>query len=1192
MKNRVLEWLLLAAVASLGVAGMTRAQVADRAVITGIVTDPSGAAVAGAKVTAIDEDTGEKTVVGTNAAGNYSTPPLVLGTYTLQVEAPGFKTYSRPGIVLSGGAQYRQDVQLQLGAVSQTVEVTASSQMINTETPTVAHTVGQTYYHDLPAVMGADIRLAEAMLQLQPGYVPVAPNGDAIFRGSQFQSRINGGQSMATENWFDGAAFGYAEGHQQTQESSLPYASVKELTVVENTFSAQYGRTSGGFNIYTVKSGTKEFHGNLYNFLTSNKLDARNFFLPNTLPLTQDNWGLAVGGPVPKVTKWGKTFWFFNLDGLDYHSTVNIGYVNTLPTLPERSGDFSGLLNTNNVVGHDALGRPIYQGEIFNPATTRTINGVPVRDGYGFDPVTGLPTATANMIPAGDPLRSQIAAKLVPLIPPLDRNTPVQNEFGGTSDDNNKINVRTWLLRLDHTFNDKFSMSNTYFQNLRPRIAHCGGPGGCNTLHNGETSPQLNDTYIGQGFYQKITNHFDHLQFNWVIKPNLFNHTTIAYDRWHMQGHSLSGRVGWNSKLGLGILDNNAGPPNISFSGTIPYTSYGTPWLSDGSDISNRYQFLDDLTWISGRHTVKGGIEYRWMGYPQTGWAVNSGGSFNFSQLETGGYDALGNNLSSTGDPFASFLLGQVNGAGFTVFSEYRPTQKYFAPWINDDFKVTPNLTLTLGLRFDWSSGLYEQFGRFSTFSPTVPNPAAGGHLGADVFGGQAPAGNSNWNVGPRFGFAYRLHDRNVIRGGYGIYYAGVPASLFNSYPVDGYLTNPTVPNLTNGQFPAYYWDNGFPKANIVTPPVLNPSVMNGGNPVAVAPDTYLMPRYQNWSLSFQRQLSNNMALDIAYVGNHGTRLIAGSDFAGLAVNANNPQVLSLGPALLQADINSPQAKAAGIAPPYPGFTGDVAQALRPWPQYQHILWRNIPAGTSIYHALQVTFDRRLTHGFQFRAAYTWSKLINDGADAGQAGYGPPIQDPTNFQKELRAVSYDDVPQILSLGWIYQLPFGSGRKFGGATTGAVEKLISNWQFSAIQTYQTGRPLHIFMNNNLGGLLFNSDKRPNKVGPGINTSFHDPNADAYLLKTGWADPGPLAFGNAGNQDPHTRGFPYYNEDLSLFKDTYFGENRYVRLEADAGNLFNRVDFCPPDTNWSDPFFGRTGSQCNISRRIQFGLQIFF
>src|SRR6266480_164668 len=424
------------------------AQLADRAEITGIVTDASGAAVPDAKVSIINQDTGAKIVVGTNSAGNYSTPPLPLGTYTIEVEKEGFKHATHPGIMLSGAQSFRQDVKLELGSVTQSVEVEGGATLINTENSTVSHTIGETYYRDLPGVMGADIRLAESLLQLQPGFVPMQPNGDAIFRGSQFTSRINGGQTMATENWFDGAAFGYAQGHQGTQESSVPYPSVQEMTVVENTFSAQYGHTSGGFITYATKSGTDRLHGNVYNFLTTDKLDAANFFLRERLPLTQDNWGAAVGGPVPKITWGGKTFWFVNVDGLDYHSTVNTGFVNTLPTAAERQGDFSdpAVLKTANIIGHDASNRPTYQGEIFNPATTRLgPGGVPVRDGYGFDTTTGFPIAgQANIIPANDPLRSSLAAFTIPNIPALDRTvcpdatgnlgTCVRaNGFGGSS---------------------------------------------------------------------------------------------------------------------------------------------------------------------------------------------------------------------------------------------------------------------------------------------------------------------------------------------------------------------------------------------------------------------------------------------------------------------------------------------------------------------------------------------------------------------------------------------------------------------------------------------------------------------------------------------------------------------------------------------------------------------------------------
>jgi hypothetical protein len=1218
------------------------AQFADRAIVTGVVTDASGAAIPDARVTITDEQTGVKTTVGSNSSGNYSTPPLILGTYRVDIEKQGFKIFSRTGYALTGGQTVRVDAKLDVGATTETVQVEAqTTELVNTENATVQHTVGEEYYKDLPAVMGADIRLAESLLQLQPGYVPMQPNGDAIFRGSQFTSRMNGGQTMATENWFDGAAFGYAEGHQQTQESSIPYPSVREMTVVQNTFSAEYGHTSGGFITYATKSGTSKLHGNLYDFYTNNKYDASNWFvgpllinngLKNTLPLGQNNWGFALGGPVPKVKQ---TFWFFNLDALDYHSTVNTGLVNTLPTTLQRAGNFTEFLDTNTVVGTDALGRPMYKGEVYNPATTRLQGTVPVRDGYGFDPTTGAPIAgQANIIPSTDPLWSPLATAVIPNIPALDQNALFLNGFGGNSDDNNKINVRTWLFRFDHSFNNKFSISNTYYENIRPRIAHCGGPQGCSTVNNGETASQKNDTYIGQGFYQRITNHFEHLQMNWIIKPNLFNHTTLAYDRWQMLGHQLSGGVGWNQKLGLGLPDqpifNNAGFPQLNFNGAVGYQHFGTPWASQGADINNRYQFLDDVSWVTGRHTIKAGVEYRYMTFPQTGWATNTGGNFDFNDNETAGFTSAGalknGALLGTGNEFASFILGQVHDANFSVPFKYMPKMKYGSFWGNDDVKVMKNLNLTLGLRFDWQGGLTEEFNRFSTFDPNAQNPD--GHLGATVFNASQAAGKSSWNIGPRFGFAYSLNPKTVIRGGYGMYYAGVQADSWDPYPVDGYQTNPVAPNTSNGLTPAFYFNGkgtcpttltklsnttiscGWPTGSIVLPPQLNADVENGGSPVGVYPKTYTMPRYQNWSVSLQRQISHNMAIDLAYVGNHGTRLIDGRSSAGVYDNMNPASVLQYGTALTSGAFscasppcsasNPTTPNAAAVAagfttPPYPTFSGDIAQALRSWPQYQTINWRFFPFGNSHYNAFQAAFERRMSGGLELKVSYTYSKLMNNGSETGLGSGGPPVQNPSDM-RNLYSVSSDDVPHIFSVGWVYKLPFGKGKPFASSASGFLNKVIGDWQISGIQSYSSGRPLSITMPNNLSGYLFNTAKFPNKVGSGLSGKFSNPRTDSYLNPSGWANPDPVtglpAFGNAPREDANVRGFKYFNEDISITKDTYFGEQKYVRFEADAGNAFNRVFFCPVGTTFGGGGFGTTGSQCNIPRRIQFALQLFF
>lgn len=1180
---------------ALFLAGLLTAQRADRAIITGIVADPNGSNVPGATVTVRNEGTAVETQLITNEAGVYTTPPLVLGTYRVTVEHSGFKTFVRSGILLQGGEEVRQDATLELGAVTERVEVSATAEMINVSQPDVSHTVNEKYYRDLPIVMGADIRLAESLLQIQPGFLPMKPNGDPMFRGSQFNSRINGGQTMATENFFDGAAFGYAVGHQQSHESAPPVESIQEMKVISTTYSAQYGHTSGGFIEYTSKSGTNQLHGSLYEYFANDALNARGFFPVDVTKQRNNAFGFTVGGPVviPKVYNGrNKTFFFTNIDWLRFRSGVLPGFGNTTPIDAFKAGDFSAIL-TGNQIATDALGRPVYQGEIFNPATTRLVDGIPVRDPY-----------PGNVIPVNDPLRSSVAAKIAALLVRPDRPGLAFNVAGNPAGDQTWVlNARTILFRVDHNFTSNFRMSHSFYWNHRPSIRNCGEVQGCNTQFNGETSPEKNDTYYGMGFYQRIATQHAHQQFDWVISNNMINHTTIAFDRWFMGGNPLSAGVGWPEKLwGAnrgGLLDQTAGPPQMNFAGNIPYNSVGMNWQGFGFLTNNRWQFSDDLSWIKGKHTIKIGYEYRRHQFPFEGWANSTGGTFNFNRLETGGYDAAGNNLSQTGESFASFLLGQVHDANqfipvYPVFNE-----AYTAPWINDEFKVTGKLTVTLGLRWDYQFARTERRDRYSTFDPTTPNPGAGGLPGALIFAGtgQGRSGTRKFerpskdNLGPRFGFAYRIGDRNVIRGGYGVYYSGVAFDQFITQPTIGFQANPTAPNLTNGLNPAFYLDQGFPQDKIVRPPFIDPTFANGTAPIAVAPNGLTLPRFQNWSLTVERQIKSNMTLDLSYIGNRGTRLTHTWQTLGVAANMNNPSVLALGAAVLNADINSPEAQAAGITPPYPGFTGNVAQALRPYPQYQNIQYRNVPTGKSIYHAFQAVLEQRFSHGLQFRVAYTFSKLLNDAADSAQAGNGVNfgVQNPIDTQRGEYGLSSDNVPHVFLVAYTWEVPFAKNvrSKFASA-------LVGGWNLAGALRYESGRPLDIFMNNDLGGFLFNGQKRPNRVAgaEGVlsrNGNF-DPNSQRYFINNAWVDPGPLQFGNAPRRDGTIHGFPTYNEDLSVFKNFPIRERAKVRFEAQFGNIFNRTVFCDPNTNFSSGSFGQVSTQCNQPRSIQFGLRL--
>ena len=504
--------------------------------------------------------------------------------------------------------------------------------------------------------------------------------------------------------------------------------------------------------------------------------------------------------------------------------------------------------------------------------------------------------------------------------------------------------------------------------------------------------------------------------------------------------------VGRTGATNGGILDTTAGPPVIDFAGNIPYNDIGqSGWPGFGFLVNNRWQFSNDLTWVKGRHTLKTGFEFRHHDFPFRGWAAgNVAGNFQFNRLGTAGFDASGNNLGPTGDPFASFLLGQVQQASQTIPAQPTFRETCTGVWVNDEFKVSDKLTLTLGLRFDYQSARTETQDRYSTFSPTAPNPGAGGIPGALIFAGEGPglAGVRKFEDvpkdawGPRVGFAYRLNDKQALRGGYGIYYAHVAFDQFVGQPTTGFQANALAPNTTNGIEPAFHLDRGFPQDRIFPPPTINPTQANNTGVIAVTPDGLTLPRFQNWSVTYQRQITDNMMLDVSYIGNRGSRLNHHWERKGVDANMNHPDVLALGTPVLQSNINSPLAQGAGILPPYPGFNGNVAQALRRFPQYQGIIWRGVPLGNSQYHALEMVLERHFSRGFQARFGYTFSRLKNNGAESAQGdnGINGGVQNPADALEY--GLSGDDTPHVFLTGFTWQVP--------GPESGLGKVLLGDW----------------------------------------------------------------------------------------------------------------------------------------------------
>ena len=761
-------------------------------------------------------------------------------------------------------------------------------------------------------------------------------------------------------------------------------------------------------------------------------------------------------------------------------------------------------------------------------------------------------------------------------------------------------------------------MSHSFYWGHRPALRRCNQSGRCTAevLNNGQNNPEKNTSYYGNGFYQRIATHHAHTQFDWIVRNNLLNHTTIAFDRWFMGGNHMSAGAMWPQRLwagtpgagvlsGGGLVTPDAGPPEIRFFGNIPYNELGDyGWPRFGFLTNNRWQFSDDLSWVKNRHTLKVGFEYRHHQFPFKGWAAGAtGGQFDFNNLETAGYDSTGKNLSGqTGESFASFLLGQVHFSTQTIPAYPTFYEAYMAPWINDEFKATSRLTLTLGLRFDYEFPRTEMHNQYSTFDPNTPNPGAGNLPGAMIFAGSGPgrAGTRTFEKpnadawGPRLGFAYRVGDKAAIRGGYGIYYSGISFDQFIGQPTQGFQSNPSVVSINNGQTPAFFLDAGFPQVSatlcaqnpgnlcITRPPFIDPTFENNNDVIAVAKNGLKLPRYQNWSLTFERELTSNMRLDVSYIANRGTRLTSDWQKMGIGANMNNPSILTT---YTQAQLAAPPA-----TPPFPGFSGDLAQALRLYPQYHNVLWRDVPLGSSMYNALEVVLEQRVSHGLQFRFGYTYSRLNNDGSETGQGGDGANgnVQNPACPHTCEWGLSRDDTPNVFLVGYSYELP--GARRWKGAA-GA---LLGGWNLSGVLRYESGRPLNIFMNNTLGGLLFNGQLRPDRVkgvSGVVSRSHFNPNVDKYLNKSGWVNPAGT-FGNAPRSDGTVRGWPNYNEDLSVFKEFTLREQLKMRFTVEGGNIFNRTNFCDPDRNLNDGSFGQISTQCNQPRSFQLGLRLSY
>jgi hypothetical protein len=859
-----------------------------------------------------------------------------------------------------------------------------------------------------------------------------------------------------------------------------------------------------------------------------------------------------------------RTFFFFNYDGYK-NRPGSSGFLVTVPTAQMMTGDFRGI------------------AKIYDPTTTRTLpNGTVVRDEFQCN--GALDVICPNRF-------SAISKNFLPLLPTPDFPGLVNN-FTGRLPGAPSTNEYNITLRFDHTISKKQNISFSY----------AGGPGS-SSPSAGNINGLLGPLTAARDFiFSEVVTRFSH---TYTVSPTLVNHFTAGFNRDKTVFTDPQEGVNWPDKLGFkGLVPKNT-MVSVDFlsDGLVPL--HPATFVGSFFENNNNTAFEDTLSWIHGKHSFKFGADIRMSG-DNTG-VASVPGDFQFTSLTTG---LPG--VPSTGQAFASFLIGATAGGSQSIQGAGSTGDRwhYLAWYVQDDYKATSKLTLNLGLRYDLPRSRYEVFNRLSTFDPTVPNPGAGNIPGALVFAGFG-SGKCNCRsftdadykeFGPRFGLAYQLNDKTVFRGGYGLFYTAggnVGGNAEHGSPL-GWSASPSVQSPDGGVTPALYWDNGYPQ-NFQTPPLFNPTFANGG-PINwyMKPGGGRAPYYQNWNINLERQIRPSFLVSAAYAGAKGTRLPTGLQ----QTDQVNSKYLSLGN-LLSADISSPQAQAAIAAgtippPPYTGFTGSVAQSLRPYPQYASVDIQNPLDGNSTYHSLQLRLDKRYSNGLQFLVAYTASKTIDNGGSILNGFFGSSGRDQFNRRIE-KSLSVNDVPQNLVINYTYELPFGARKRFINHR-GAIDKVVGGWQVSGISTYHRGVPIEFVVNNSLG--LFNGRNNPDRV-PGISprsnislSNFNVFGGDSYINLAAFRDPAPFTIGNGPRTWGDLRQPAFYDENVALMKRTYINERANVEFRWETFNALNRTSFVVVTTLRNFPVNIDSGGAGQFSgaqltgRQMQFSLKLNF
>lgn len=1130
--------------------------------LRGIIRDPAGAVVPGAKVSLVDEATNLTQTATSKSDGEYVFTEVVPATYRIVIEAAGFKKLEREHVIIVTQSKVNLDLALEIGAVTQTVQVTAAVPLIETGNASMGQVLNTQQVADLPD-FGRNLFTFAKVTE------NVVAAGHATSSGMQTQSAVAltsvaGGMLWQNSYIVDGINITSWFGEVDMIPS---LEAVEEMKLQVNTYDAEMGREGGGVYNTTLKSGTNDLHGTAYGHIRRTDWDA-NLFFNNAShtplsPIPDNTLAFSLGGPVyiPHLYNGkNRTFFFIAGEGYDDSTAYSVAYY--LPTAAERLGNFSNtLVKTSS---------GLVPAAIYDPTTTpRTAFAGAI-----------IPTANINAV-----------GKNIASYYPMPTSTPAYYGANDATASGSAVSfARQEIGKVDEQL---FTWWRASFSEMRQTTV-APGPNYWGTI----ASPEQ--------WRLKRTANATAINNLLAINPTTVVAIRYGFNRFPNWFYTTSEIAGFDpSTLGFPTSYTTAMMGHKFPIITVP-NLIGGDTLSNGNGSLNNYVnnvVSGIISHTQGRHSLKAGFDFRRMLVVGSSYGGDESGNFTFNGVFT--QSSPTSPAAGSGIDFADLLLGYPSAGTDGIYDKLQDYTHYYATYIQDDWRVSNRLTLNLGLRWDRENGLQELHNRlFVNFDKNATNPLATNVPGLSpapkgvvVFAGQnlAPTfvGNPNPNkLAPRIGIAYQIDHKTVIRGGFGVMWApqDTPGS---PYAPAAYAADTTYIASNDGNaHPANSLSNPFPAGLLQPLGTALGSLTGVGQSISVFNPTSRSPKISMYSIELQRELPGGVAISAGYLGTRGTHL-TGTD-AGLSLNQNvlDPSYFSMGAAALNAQVANPFYQHGGVGI-IGGATIPEYQLLLPFPTFGQVTYLNTDLNHSHYDSLVVKGQKRLAQGLTFASTLTWGRSY-DLASVGNVQMGGPsgVQNPFNVGAEYSLSNWQP-PIVFSNMFTYQLPAGKGRRFLSQNA-VLDYLLGGWQLNGVNVNRSGYPIAI-QQPNLNANFGYGGQRPNATGvaPGTSGSLEQ-RLNGYINYAAFSNAPQFTFGNVSRYIP-LRGPGMGNWDLSLFKSVPIKERVHIQFRIEALNAFNTPLFVGPSATWNPAgagSFGHITSQDNPGREMQLALRLIW